>query len=49
MDECKPLLDGDGVLGFHDMKWMYDQIWKDESTCISFEAGAYTRPIRSST
>lgn len=30
-------VDGDGVLGTHDIKWLYDQIWKDEATCISFE------------
>ena len=30
-------VDGDGVLSIHDMRWMYDQVWKDEATCISFE------------
>lgn len=30
-------VDGDGVLSVHDMRWLYDQIWKDEATCISFE------------
>lgn len=30
-------VDGDGVLSVHDMKWLYDQIWKDEATCVSFE------------
>ena len=30
-------VDGDGVLSIHDMRWLYDQVWKDEATCISFE------------
>ena len=30
-------VDGDGVLGIHDIKWLYDQIWKDEGSCISLE------------
>lgn len=30
-------VDGDGVLSVHDMRWLYDQIWKDEATCVSFE------------
>jgi|AntAceMinimDraft_1070359.scaffolds.fasta_scaffold63582_1 hypothetical protein len=31
-------VDGDGVLGVHDMRWLYDQIWKDGADmCIAFE------------
>ena len=28
-------VDGDGVLSRHDIKWLYDAVHKDESTCVS--------------
>ena len=28
-------MDGDGVLSRHDIKWLYDAVHKDESTCVS--------------
>ncbi len=30
-------VDGDGVLSRHDIKWLYDAVYKDESTCVSLE------------
>ena len=31
-------VDGDGVVGAHDVKWLYDSIWKgDAGTCVSLE------------
>ena len=31
-------VDGDGALGAHDVKWLYDSIWKgDDGTCVSLE------------
>jgi serine/threonine-protein phosphatase 2A regulatory subunit B'' len=30
-------VDGDGVISAHDIKWMYDAIWKEEGTCVSLE------------
>ena len=28
-------VDGDGVLSVHDIKWLYDQVWKDGTQCVS--------------
>lgn len=28
-------VDGDGVIGAHDVRWMYDAVWKDEATCVT--------------
>jgi hypothetical protein len=39
MDECKPLRNGD----------IYLQMKKNNGDLSSMEAGAYTRPLRSST
>ena len=33
--ECSS--DGDGVLSRHDIKWLYDAVYKDETTCVSLE------------
>lgn len=30
-------VDGDGVLGAHDVKWLYDSLWKEEGSCVSCE------------
>ena len=30
-------VDGDGVLSRHDIKWLYDAVYKDETTCVSLE------------
>jgi hypothetical protein len=30
-------VDGDGVLGAHDVKWLYDSLWKEEGSCVSAE------------
>ena len=30
-------VDGDGAISAHDIKWMYDAIWKEEGTCVSLE------------
>ena len=31
-------VDGDGVVGAHDVKWLYDSIWKgDDGSCVSLE------------
>ena len=31
-------VDGDGVVGAHDVKWLYDSIWKgDAGSCVSLE------------
>lgn len=28
-------VDGDGMIGAHDVRWMYDAVWKDEATCVT--------------